>query len=225
MTRTRTRQYRTPAEWVLVAECLVEEYGAIPSHSWILDNELTALTACMRKHPELFTHTPQKRKNKTPSEWVVIAEELAREHGGLPHGSWLFMNNLGGLAGCVRNHPTFFAHIRQIKKTRTPTEWVALAEQLATEHGGLPIRQWFITNGLGGFIECLRKYPERFAHIPQKKGKRTPQEWLPIAEGLANEHGGLPNSRWLRMHGYTPLYACTRNHPKLFAHLPAQYVE
>jgi len=51
--------------------------------------------------------------------------------------------------------------------------------------------------------------------------KGCAEEWVPIAEALAAEHGGvLPNRRWLTKNGYMGLDAAMKRRPELFARIP-----
>ena len=75
------KKRRTPEEWVLVAEQLVEEHdGTLPNVSWLRDKGYRGLSYTMRNHPDLFKHIKQDRKIKTPEEWVLVAEQLVKEH-------------------------------------------------------------------------------------------------------------------------------------------------
>jgi hypothetical protein len=50
--------------------------------------------------------------------------------------------------------------------------------------------------------------------------RRTPAEWVAVAEKLAREHKGvLPNRWWLQQNGYVGLVQCMRKHPRLFRHI------
>ena len=85
--------------------------------------------------------------------------------------------------------------------------------------GILPNPRWLQVHGYHGLVRAMREQPEAFAHIRQESKKgRTPEEWVPEARTLARNHGGLlPNSRWLRQHGYSGLDIAMWAHPDLFA--------
>jgi hypothetical protein len=87
---------------------------------------------------------------KTVSEWVKIAERLAKEYNGvLPRRKWLGENGYWGLVGAIQRCPERFAHIEQEKfyrKTdraayKTIDEWAEITEKLVREHGGVLPRQ------------------------------------------------------------------------------------
>lgn len=49
---------------------------------------------------------------------------------------------------------------------------------------------------------------------------KSPEEWVPVAEALAEEHGGvLPCGLWLRENGFSGLASSIRNRPELFEHI------
>jgi len=74
---------------------------------------------------------------------------------------------LGELAYAMRKHPERFAHLKQ---AGVLDKWIPIAEKLAREHGdGLPSRQWLEKNGYNGLRMALRRRPELFAHIPQRR--------------------------------------------------------
>jgi len=201
--------------------------GLLPSPGWLQRNGYAGLVTVMQKSPEAFAHIPQDRvrtKAHTPEEWRAVAEKLAEEHGGvLPGYRWLTRQGYRGLAHALYNHPQLFAHIRQPEKTkRTPEEWVAVAERLAGEHGGvLPGPQELPRKGYRNLPDTMRLHPQLFAHIGQHaRATRAPKEWVGIAERLAGEHGAtLPGPQELRKKGYRSLPDAMRLHPQLFAHI------
>jgi N6-adenosine-specific RNA methylase IME4 len=213
--------FRTPAEWVSTAEKLAKKFGKLPCPKWLQKNGFCGLYSRVKNHPELFAHIPQDRKQRTPLEWVSIAEKLAKKHGKLPHPGWLEDHGFRGLYHFILSHPKLFSHIPQdSKKGRTPVEWVAIAEKLAKKHGKLPNPKWLEANGLIGLCSCTRNNRKLFTHIPQDRKKRTPLEWVAIAEKLAKKHGKLPYPGWLEVNGFRGLPQCMRQHPKLFSHIP-----
>ena len=217
-------KYKSPEEWVVIAEQLTKEHGGVlPNYKWLIDNGYNGLAQCMSNHPEKFAHIEQDKKFKSPEEWVVMAEQLAKKHGGvLPNYYWLINNKYKGLDHCIKKYPEKFKHIEQDKKLKSPEEWVVIAEQLSKEHGGiLPNCSWLINNKHhSGLYHCMKNHPEKFEHIKQdsRKGK-TPEEWVLVAEQLAKEHGGvLPGSGWLQSkHG--SLAKCMNTNPEKFAHI------
>jgi len=161
------KKYKTPEEWVIVAEELAEEHdGTLPNTSWLQKNGYTALYRSMRKQPDLFKHIIQYKKYKTPEEWVIVAKQLAEEHGTLPNQWWLEKNKYAGLDQAMRKQPDLFKHIIQDKKIKTPEEWVLVAEELAEEHDRiLPKPRWLQKNQYGGLYQAMKKHPDLFKHI------------------------------------------------------------
>ncbi len=163
------------------------------------------------------------REERSVQEWVIVAEDLAEKHGGqVPNSAWLIKNTLGGLYQVMQRHPELFVHLTQENKGgKTPEEWVPIAEALAEEHGGrVPRCMWLTKHNLGRLHQVMRDRPELFAHLTQEKKIKTPEEWVPIAEDLAEKKGGLvPNSGSLQSNGLVGLYEAMRKRPELFAHL------
>jgi hypothetical protein len=70
----------------------------------------------MRKFPKMFAHIKQDRKQKSPAEWVKVAETLAKKNRGILQNSrWLQLNGYNGLTQCMRKFPKLFKHIPQLK--------------------------------------------------------------------------------------------------------------
>lgn len=161
--------------------------------------------------------------SRTPGEWVIIAKDLAKEHGGcLPIPYWLQNNGYSGLFSCMKNHHELFKDIKQDNFRRTVEEWVIVANSLVKGNNGLlPSCSWLKKNGYSGLDFCIKNNPEKFSHIKKdnKRGK-TPEEWLVIAEGLAKKNNGtLQTDAWLAKNGYQGLRLCNWKNPKLFSHL------
>lgn len=54
-------------------------------------------------------------------------------------------------------------------------------------------------------------------------GRRTADQWLPVAERLAKDNRGfLPNVQWLCTNGYTGLSLMYRDNPEVFGHIPQE---
>ena len=54
--------------------------------------------------------------------------------------------------------------------------------------------------------------------------KKTVEETVKIAEGLAkNNHGLLPDSRWLTRHGYSRILPAMKKYPEKFKHIKREY--
>ena len=215
---------KEPEEWVPIAEELAKENGGkLQGHGWLQKNGYNALSLIMYRHPDLFAHIEQESKRKTPEEWVMVAEKLAKENGGkLPLFSWLKKNGYVSLDSAQNRHPDLFAHIEQEDNGRkTPEEWVQIAEELAKENGGkLPSSTWLKKNGYLGLDALKPRRPDLFAHIEQESKRKTPEEWVMVAEELAKENGGkLHTHQWLTDNGHSGLSAMIYKHPDLFAHI------
>jgi len=218
---------RTADEWVPIAERLAAQNGGtLPCGQWLRQHGHGGLAQAIYNRPELFLHVPQQsEKGRTPQEWVAVAEKLAGEHGGtLPTA--LTKNGYSGLDTAIRKHPHLFSHIPQKRRQRghSPEHWIPLAEELAKEHGGtLPAQAWLVANGYSSLENARRRRPKLFSHIPQQRLKCSVRRWIPVAEQLAEEHGGtLPPHIWLAANGHRALVEVLRRHLSLFAHIPQQ---
>jgi len=206
--------------------------GKLPSTSWLNKNGYNAIMQCMKNHPELFSHIEQDRMiavQKTPLEWVKVAEELVKKNSGiLPCQHTLrHKYNLSALVRCMAEYPEKFAYIKQeSKKGKDPEEWVPIAEKIAKDNGGkLPINYKLVKMGYLSLSQWLKKKPELFSHIPQEvcrepvKKRRLLEEWIEIAEELEKNHGELPNYAWLRKNGYKGMTHSMLKHPEKFKHI------
>ena len=146
----------------------------------------------------------------------------------LPSPRWLKNNGYDSLYQAMQRCPEAFAHIpqrrnRQPQQRYTLEEHIANAERLAREHGSLPHCHWLYRNGYGGLYQALQDHPEAFRHIERENRRggtaERSQEWVRVAERLANEHGCLPGFQWLATHGYRGLDNARRRHPELFSHI------
>lgn len=167
-------EQRIPIEsYVELAEILTDQNdGKLPGPN-ILRRDHMALYCAIGRNPTAFDHINQdaRRHKLKPADHVIIAEEIARENGGvLPSGGRLAKEH-DTLYRCMRKFPEKFQHIPQ-----TPTEdrissdeYVVLAEQLAANNGGaLPIPRKLYENH-GALYAIMLKYPHKFAHIPQNR--------------------------------------------------------
>ncbi len=213
---------------VLEAEKLMKEKGGIlPGRKWLIDSGYNSLYCRMKEYPEKFKHIKKEgRKWKTPEEWVKVSEQLVKENSGiLPNSKWLTNNGYSGLNTCMNKYPELFKHLEQDNKSKTPKEWVKIAEELEKKYGKLPHYKWLTDNDYAGLNTCMKKYPELFKHIKQisKRGK-TPKEWLEVAKQLVKGNGGvLQNIRWLIDNGYSGLGKCIEKHPELFKGMKQRY--
>lgn len=192
----------------------------LPNLQWLNDHGYGGLRKAMERSPSHFAHIPQVTIRKNKREWVQVAEALEGEHGKLPNTSWLGANGYHGLLSAMSACPELFKHIAREKCFRTPKEWVRIAEELAKKRGQLPCSAWLLKRGLRGLQVCKLSYPHLFAHIPQERKIKSAEEYVSIAEAIAKEHRGLPNSTWMQRNGHGALYVKIRKHPDLFKHVP-----
>ncbi len=136
------------------------------------------------------------KKYKTIKEHIAIAEQLAKDNNGiLPSQNWLRNNNYIGLYCCIIKFPEKFKHIEQEKKFKTIEEQVVIAQQLAKDNNGiLPSPYWLKNNGYSAIEVMIRRHPEKFKHIEQKK-KISPIEKLTLSlKKFKIENKRMPSS-------------------------------
>jgi len=219
---------RDVKEWVVIAEDLAEKnQGCLPNKAWLRKNGYGALISAMASHPDLFKHISVESLRKTPEEQVALANNLANEHNGiLPSYSWLKKNGYCALIVFMAKFPKLFAHIKQDRLrpkrerlTVRPEKYVAIAEMLIEKYGEITY-SLMKKHDCRGLLHAMRRYPHLFAHIPWEKKRKTPEEYVPIAQRLIEEHEGfLPNYTWLIENGYNGLQLVMRRHPNLFTGL------
>lgn len=148
------------------AEALARESGGVLPRRKIHAAGAHMVEAIARC-PEAFAHIPQERlraPSKSTQEWLVVAEELAAQNGGLlPRTKDL----PSGLKSAVSKSREAFAHLLP-KGSRVPNrsipEWVAYAEELAEENGGFLMAPSKVPSSLRF---AMKRKPEAFEHIPQ----------------------------------------------------------
>lgn len=168
-----------------------------------------------------FAELAPKWVRRTVAEWVVIAENLTKQHGGiLPNPCWL-QKHYKGLDHALRKQPRAFAHLKQDKKFKTVAEWVTVAEDLARKHHGrLPHSWWLQNHGYRTLLGAVRTHPQAFRHIKQDYKQKTLEAQVAIAEGLAKKnHGILQNTGWLQHNGYGGLSQVMYKQPRAFRHI------
>ena len=214
------RECNSPDEWVRVAKSRAKKNGGfLENYKWLYRHGLSGLCQVMAKFPKKFSHIKQKHLQKTPDEWVEIAEHRAAKNGGvLENVGWLIDHGLGALAKVMTTYPKKFAHIKQDCLQKTPEEWVKVAESRAKKNGGyLENSCWLTQNGLGGLHSAMRVSPKLFAHIKQVHAILTPLEQLEKIVALAKKHQYImPPQEWCRSHRLSGVYAFPQRHRKLF---------
>jgi len=214
---------KTPDEWLVIAEKLAKENGGLlPATSFLMEKNLYSLMWMISKYPEKFQHIKQERLHKTPDEWVVIAEKLAKENGGLlPPYIDLINGGFNGLTLMLKRYPKKFKHVKQSSLVRTIDKWVVIAEKLAEENGGvLPTSTTLRNDGFSGLSAALCKYPKKFKHIKRSYSRKCIDEWVVIAEKLAEENGGvLPTFEKIKNDSLSGLSCAIYRQPEKFQHI------
>jgi hypothetical protein len=163
---------KTVEEHIADAEKLARDHdGVLPNQIWLRGNGYGGLMGAIQRYPERFAHIKQKSlKGKTIEEHVSDAENLAKEHNGLPSQRWLNKNGYSGLAVAIYKHPERFVHIKRKKFFKTVEDHIVDAEKMERKHGGvLPSQKWLKENGHIGLAAMIYKYPEMFVRIKQEK--------------------------------------------------------
>lgn len=141
--------------------------------------------------------------------------------GVLPNSAWLQKNGYIGLHKCMRKHPKLFKHIEQDRKLKMIGDWMTIAEELVEKNNGiLPNIAWLDRNGYYGISRNIRLHPEKFSHMKQDKKLKMIDEWISIAEELAEKNDGiLPYGPWLREHRFSSIQNLMVKFPEKFSHI------
>jgi hypothetical protein len=208
---------------VALAESLAKKNGGnIPTPVWLRKNNYGWLASRIRTNPDLFKHLTQVKLVRSEEECVATAEKLAKKNGGkIPPMSWLTSNGYNWLHSRIKNHPSLFKHLSQVKLLKTDAQCVATAEKLAKKNGGkIPNSKWLTSNGYNWLHHRITHRPDLFKHLTQVKLVRSEEECVATAEKLAKKNGGkIPPMSWLIRNQYEWLYSRVKNHPHLFSHL------
>lgn len=156
---------RSLAASISLAETLVRRYGAIPSTRWLRANGHSALLSAMSYHKSSFAHLSRKREFRSINEWVICAEEIARQKGVLPTPTWL-MKHHRGLHNAMLKEPSRFAHIKQDRRQcHSPKEWVSVAKELKKRYGKVPSYSWLYKHNHSGLVGAMKRHPKLFASL------------------------------------------------------------
>jgi len=80
----------------------------------------------------------------------------------------------------------------------------------------LPNSAWLRKNSYGGLDAAMRVRPELFAHIPQERRAKSPEEQLQLVMQLTeNGKKPIPGVCWLQGNGYGGLYKWLYRHPEV----------
>jgi len=213
------KRKKTLDEWLEIAEKLEKKYGEVPGPSILEQIGCRSLFSYMLIHKEPFAHIKRYQRFTGTEELVLVAEELEKEYELLPSNTWLSENGHKEIVSRKQSNPEAFAHIAQDMRTKSISQWVKYAEELAKKYGKLPNNTWLKDNRESTLTTYLIKYPEKFAHIDKVKKINTVDEWVKIAERLEKEHGELPGCAWLIRNKYSGLYACLKSNPEKFSHI------
>lgn len=200
--------------------------GTLPNVKWLYHNGFSGLTRAIREHPDAFAHIRQNTLDARRKKLVQCAKRLAIRHQGtIPSMTWLLRSGYSSLRWAIPKYPKLFASIRiGNDRGKSAEQWLPVAQRLAKKHGCLPSISWLQDNGYCGLVYAIYKCPEIFAHLTRVfRRKKKPAEWVPIAEQLAQEHGELPNPKWLVSNGYNGLQQAMRIHPNLFRGIIDKY--
>lgn len=162
-----------------------------------------------------------KSPHKSPQEWLQVAEKLVVQYGGkLPNPNKLYASGFNGLMQCVQKYPELFLHIMWTTKSKNVEEHLKDAESLVEKHGTLPSHAWLKNNDKAALSKCMYTYPEKFAHIKQRKQSDFLMWHMEKAMELMKGDGSLP-SNLAKVD--KNLYQAIRNHPKFFSQLPRRW--
>ena len=76
------KQPPRPSGWASLARSKLTKSGGVrPTVVTLKKKGLGNLICAKQKRPELFAHLKQDKKNTSPEEWVLIAENLVEKHG------------------------------------------------------------------------------------------------------------------------------------------------
>ena len=124
--KRRTIERKTNEEHNIFIEKIIEENGGtLPCISQLKKNGLEWLNYMfydlfMKENYELFKNLKQdSEKQATLEEWIKIAEDLAKEHGGiLPSPKWIIEYAYCNLFNCMYENFERFSHIRKDESWR-----------------------------------------------------------------------------------------------------------
>ena len=215
---------RTIKENVRLAEDLAKKNnGILPGGGWLVKHKYSGIFKYLKKYPEKFSHIKQNYKGgNTIEKNIKIAEDLAKNNNGLlPNCTWLSKNRYLCVYKSLLKYPEKFAHIKQEKLFKTVDEQIRIAEKLAKRNKEiLPNTYWLIKNGYKALAQSMYKHPEKFAHVKQKKIKKTVKEHIKKYKELIKNNNGVHYSvYWLQNNGYYGLAGCIKKHPEKFKNI------
>jgi len=215
---------KTIDQYVKIAEDLAKKNnGILPGGGWLVKHKYSGIFKYLKKYPEKFSHIKQNYKGgNTIEKNIKIAEDLAKNNNGLlPNCTWLSKNRYLCVYKSLLKYPEKFAHIKQEKLFKTVDEQIRIAEKLAKRNKEiLPNTYWLIKNGYKALAQSMYKHPEKFAHVKQKKIKKTVKEHIKKYKELIKNNNGVHYSvYWLQNNGYYGLAGCIKKHPEKFKNI------
>ncbi len=163
------------------------------------------------------------RKNeKHKLEIIMRVKEaemlILHSNGILPPSTWLHHHKFNGLSKCIESNPGAFKNIKQNRRQKTIQEHIRTAIKLVKKNGGmLPHALALRETGHISLTICMKKYPNMFRDIPQRKVQKNSDEWKVIAEQLLKEKNGIfPTANELSMTGMGGLVYSMRRNPEKF---------
>lgn len=116
----------------------------------------------------------------------------------------------------VKQHDGWDWRIRKA----TVQYWAALAPSLA-KNGVLPSSTELKKQGFNGLVQAMNRHPALFKGLRLNRSAKSPEQWVPVAERIADEHGGtLPGKGWLQKNKNAALCRAMSIAPSLFQHIP-----
>lgn len=214
LTTSRNKKERFLAFWM----CFMRgaKNRGTGAHTWLPEyNRIAKQLGCY----DIF-----EPESKKVEDWVPIAEKLAKKNKGVLPGSYtLAKMELYGLRKALERHPELFEHIeRHPTKEEQTRERVEEAEQLQKMHGYVPHCTWLKNNGYQALYRSILRHPEKFDHLTLTTMHRTVEQWVEVAEELADENSVMPTADWMNQNGYSGLVVTRIKNPKLFRHLSTQ---
>jgi hypothetical protein len=207
-------------EWVKIAEQLAKDHdGILPSYIWLKKNGFHGINDAQCRRPELFEHLDQEKMVKTPIEWVMIAEEIANDNGGvLPCSKELSQRGMHALAKLLSDKPELFSHIRREMLHMSLAVRIEEAEKLAIKNdGALPACSWLLDNGYRSLYAAMLKTPSAFFHLDKTKKVKNADDWVLLAKRLS-KNGKLPSYSVLKNNPeYSGLPDMINRYPEKFS--------
>ncbi len=119
------QSYVSKEEWLEVAILLANENGGnLPPVGWLAKNGYSGLLWVKRQYPEIFKDFKHNSLHRELSDWVDMAEKLAKlNNGKIPYTTWLINNGYHQLYNVMMKNQEHFSHLeKEYKYTFTSYE-------------------------------------------------------------------------------------------------------